>query len=320
MKAGAHVYVEKPTAHSIDESRAMVKTARECGVVVQVGLHRRIGPHHVNAMKFLREGKLGKIGTVRLFVSSKGGKEAPKANAEVPQGLDWDFYCGPAPLRKFNQKIHPGGWRNFLDFSNGQIGDWGVHWLDQALWWSEEKAPKRVFSSGGRPLSGAPVNTDAEMSGDAPEDQTAVFEFENFTAIWENRRYGDNNAEKHKLGAYFYGTEGTLHIGWRDGWTFYPANEKKPMVHEDSQLQEPDGHNIQLLWADFLEAIEKKRPATANLEAAHRSSVLPMLAMISLQTKSSLDWDGEQECITNNAAAQKLLRRNYRGPWVHPEV
>ncbi|HTG43910.1 MAG TPA: Gfo/Idh/MocA family oxidoreductase, partial [Verrucomicrobiae bacterium] len=136
LRAGAHVFVEKPTGHSVNESRAMLKVARASGRKVQVGLHRRIGPHHVSAMNFLKKGAGGDIGMVRLFAHSGGGKEKPAPNESAPEGLDWNTWCGPAPLRPFNKKLHPGGWRNFLDYGNGTLGDWGVHWLDQVLWWS----------------------------------------------------------------------------------------------------------------------------------------------------------------------------------------
>jgi predicted dehydrogenase len=318
VKAGAHVLVEKPTGHTVNESRAMVKAAREAGTVVQVGLHRRIGPHHVEAMNFLRSGKVGKVGMVRLFAHGRGGPETPKPNSKVPDSMDWDLWCGPGPVRPFNTKMHPGGWRSFLDYANGTMGDWGVHWLDQVLWWSGEKGPKTVFCTGGRPIFGAPVLTDKEQTTDAPDHQVATFEFEQFTAIWEHRKFAENNNEKHKIGAYFYGENGVLHIGWRDGWTFYPANPKAAGAHGDHQLQEPDGHNIALLWADLIDAIEKKRKPVADIESAHRSSCLPMLGMLSWKAGRSIQWDAENEQILGDPDASKLLSRAYRGPWEYP--
>jgi len=319
-EAGAHVYVEKPTGHTIAESRAMVEAAKKAGVTVQVGLHRRIGPHHVAAMDFLKSGKVGKVGMVRLFAHSRGGPELPKPNAKVPDNLDWDMWCGPAPMRPFNSKLHPGGWRAFLDYANGTMGDWGVHWLDQVLWWSGQKGPKRVFCTGGRPVFGEPVLNDKEQTTDAPDHQVATFEFEGFTAIWEHRKFAGNAAEKHQVGAYFYGDKGTLHIGWKDGWTFYPADGKAEITHGDNQLQEPegDGHNIAALWADFMDAIDKKRAPVADIEGAHRSSCLPLLGMISWRTGRSLQWDAEKEEIIGDPEASKLLRREYRAPWKYP--
>ncbi|MGE3803709.1 MAG: Gfo/Idh/MocA family protein [Gemmataceae bacterium] len=320
LKAGANVYLEKPTGHTVLESKAMLDAARAADRVVQVGLHRRIGPHHVSGMKFLKEGNAGAIGAVRMFVAGRGGPENASANAEPPKGLDWDFYCGPAPMRPFNRKIHPGGWRNFLDFANGTLGDWGVHWIDQVLWWTEEKYPKRIYSSGGRPIAGAAILNQKEQTTDAPDSQVAVFQFDKFVATWEHRKFAGNNAEKHSIGCYFYGTKGTFHMGWRDGWTFYPADAKKPTIHEKSQLQEPDGHNIKLLWADFLAAIAKNRKPAADIEQAHRASTLSLLGMLSLKAGRSLTWDGNKEAIVNDAEASKLLRRDYRKPWQYPQA
>ncbi|HVE41347.1 MAG TPA: Gfo/Idh/MocA family oxidoreductase [Planctomycetota bacterium] len=318
VKAGAHVFVEKPTGHTVHESSAMLKAAKESGKVVQVGLHRRIGPHHVSALKFLKDGGAGQVGMVRLFAHYGGGPEKPSANAAPPEGMNWDMYCGPSQLRPFTRKIHPGGWRQFLDFGNGQLGDWGVHWIDQVLAWTDETAPRRIYSSGGRQIKGAPVLNDKEQTTDAPDHQVAVYEFESFTCTWEHRQFADNTAEKHQIGAYFYGTKGTLHIGWRDGWTFHPANAKEKVLHEDSQLQEPDGHNIKLLWADFLAAIDGGHTPVAGIERAHRSSVLPLLGMLSWRVGRSITWDGAKEQIVGDPDANAMLKRAYRGPWVYP--
>ena len=320
LQADAHVFVEKFIGHTVNESRAMLHVARESGRVIQVGLHRRIGPHHVSGMKFLKSGAVGEVGMVRLFAHSGGGPEKPSPNSEAPNGMDWNFWCGPAPLRPFNTKIHPGGWRHFLDYGNGQLGDWGVHWLDQVLWWSEEKYPRRIYSTAGRPVAGPPVLNDKEQTSDAPDHQVAVYEFEKFTCVWEHRRFGENGAERHQIGSYYYGTKGMLHIGWRDGWTFYPANDRDKIIHQDSQLQEPDGHNLTLLWANFLASIENKSKAVAHIEIAHRASVLPLLGMISWRLGRSISWDGAKERITDDPQANQLLSRPYRAPWVYPGV
>ncbi|MCA8999648.1 MAG: Gfo/Idh/MocA family oxidoreductase, partial [Planctomycetaceae bacterium] len=321
LKHGTHVFVEKPTGHTVRESRAMVEIARQADRVVQVGLHRRIGPHHVSGMKFLKEGHAGQIGLVKMFVHGGGGHENPTPNSEPPKELDWDFYCGPAPLRPFNRKIHPGGFRNFLDFANGTLGDWGVHWLDQVLWWTDEKYPKRVFSTGGRQIAGEPILNDEEQTTDAPDHQTATYEFESFTAIWEHHRFGRTGPYPHPFGCYFYGTEGIFHMGWKDGWTFYPSDGKKPPVHEDPQFDNvPDGHNVPPLWRDFLSAIETGARPVADVEVGHLSTNLSLLGMLSYKLGRSIDWDGEKELIPGDDEANALLQREYRGEWEYPTV
>ncbi|MGJ8695093.1 MAG: Gfo/Idh/MocA family protein [Verrucomicrobiaceae bacterium] len=315
VRAGAHVYCEKPIGHNIREGQAMVKAARDAGRVVQVGTHRRVSPHNISAMDFLKSGKVGDVGMVRCIIHYGGAEEEPTANEEVPDGLDWDAWCGPAPVRPFNKKMHPKGWRNFLDYANGTIADWGIHWFDQVLWWTEEKAPSKVFSSGGRDVRGEVVNSGGMMTTDAPDHQVATFDFEDFTCIWDNRNFGGNEHPDHNVGAYFYGTKGVLHLGWQDGWTFTPSWKSGEVIHEKAQLNAPDSQNIRELWSDFLDAIKTNRRPVCDIEIAHRSTNMSLLAMNSMKLGRSIEWDGEKEISPGDDEANALLGRVYRGGW-----
>ncbi len=316
VKAGAHVYVEKPIGHTVNEGRAMVKAARETGKTVQVGTHRRISPHNLSGMRFLKEGKAGKIGMVRAFVHYGGGAGEMVPDSEPPKGLDWDLWCGPGPLRPYNRTIHPKGFRNFLDYANGTLGDWGIHWMDQILFWSDETAPKRIYSTGGRHIK--------RDNSDAPDTQVASFEFDKFTAVWEHRQYAANHAEKthpqQAVGCYFYGTEGTFHMGWLDGWTFYPADSRKPILHEDAKLNQPDDQNIKELFANFLQCIKSGDRPVSDIEIGHRSTNMALLGMLSLKLGRSLQWDGDKNEIIGDAEASKGLSREYRKPYTYPSI
>ncbi len=321
LKSGAHVYVEKPIGHTVMEGRAMVNAARAANRVVQVGTHRRVSPHNISGRKFLQEGHAGKIGAVRAFVLYGGGPEKPNPNAEPPEGLDWDMWCGPAPLRPFNTKIHPKGFRQFLDYANGTLGDWGVHWMDQILWVMEEKWPKSVYATGGRPIKGEAVFNDKEQTTDAPGHLIAAYEFDKFTAHWEHRNFAGNTAEKSEnVGCYFYGTKGTFHMGWRNGWTFYPLGKGNKEIREEPQLNDPDSQNIKELWADFLNAIESGRHPVCDIELIHYSTNMSLLGMLSYKLGRSIKWDGEKEIIIGDKAANKLLKRKYRTPWTYPKA
>jgi predicted dehydrogenase len=326
VKSGAHVYVEKPISHTVLEGKAMVAAARAADRVVQVGTHRRIAPHNVSGRDFLRSGKAGKIGSVRAFVHYGGnGPEQPSPNMEPPKEMNWDMWCGPAPLRPYNRRLAPKGFRQFLDYANGTLGDWGVHWLDQILWVTGRRYPKTVFSAGGRIIKGAAVNTKEAQTTDAPDHLVSTFQFDDgFTAHWEHREYAANNAEKthpqQPVGCYFYGTEGTFHMGWLDGWTFYPADPRKPPVHEDAKLNKPDDQNIKELWADFINAIESNKRPTSDVEEIHYSTNMALLGILSYKLGRSVQWDGEKTRIVGDEEANKLLRRDYRGEWKYPEV
>ncbi len=312
MEIGANVYVEKPIGHTLMEGRAMVNAARKYDRIVQVGTHRRVSPHNIAGINFLKSGKAGKIGMVRAFVHYGGGAGTVVPNSEPPQGLDWDMYCGPAPLIPYNKMIHPKGFRQFLNFANGQLGDWGIHWMDQILWWTEEKYPKKVYSTMARHIR--------QDNTDSPDTQLVNFEFESFQVSWEHRLYAANEAEKANVGCYFYGTEGTFHMGWQDGWTFYPANKNQSIIHQEPQLNKPDDQNIRELWQDFLQSIKQHKRPICDIEIGHRSTNMSLLGMLSAKAGRSIIWDGEKEVILNDPSANALLRREYRKPWEYPSV
>ena len=310
IKAGAHVYLEKPIGHTINEGKAILRAARLFDRVVQVGTHRRVSPHNISAMEFLRSGKVGDISSVKCFVNYGGGPGEITADEEAPKTLDWDMWCGPAPLKPYNKRIHPKGFRHFLDFANGQIGDWGIHWFDQVLWWTEEKAPKKIFSTGARHVK--------KDNTDAPDTQYALYEFESFTMHWEHKLAAKNANESTNVGCYFYGTKGTLHLGWRDGWTFYPSNKNESKIQKPAKLNAPDHQNIKELWADFIQAIEQKRRAACDIENGHLATNISLLGMLSYKLGRSIEWDADKEMIIGDSEANQLLKRDYRGDWEYP--
>ena len=313
LEAGCHVYLEKPISHTIDEGKAMLARARDAGRVVQVGTHRRVSAHNRSARHFFKSGQVGEVGMVRAFVHYGGNAGTVVDDAPVPESLDWDAWVGPAPYRPFNPRIHPRGFRQYLDFANGQLGDWGIHWLDQILWFmDEEPFPHSIASTGGRHIR--------RDGTDAPDTQVATFAFENYTATWEHRLYAANQAEKTNIGCYFYGTRGTLHLGWLDGWTFYPSSGNDPVVHEDAQLDQPDSQNIRALWDDFLLAIENGQMPACDIEHGYRATNMCLAAMIALKTGRTIQWDHGQDTIVNDPQAQSMMRRPYREPWVYPET
>ena len=313
IEMGAHVYVEKPISHTILEGQAMLAAARTNERVVQVGTHRRVSPHMEAGMDFLRSGKAGKITQVKCFVNRPGRAGSKTEDSKAPEGLDWDMWLGPAPKRNFNRRIHPKGFRGFLDYANGTIGDWGIHWFDQVLWWAEERYPTSVFSTGDRFVK--------QDTTDTPDTQLAIFKFEDFTCSWEHKLTAANANEPSGIGCYFYGTEGTVHLGWRDGWTFYPSkfdNRKNPLekIHMDSNANAPDHQNIKELWSDFMKAIDQKSRPISDIEDGYLATNMSLLAMISLKVGRSVQWDGKS--ILNDPEASEHLQRPYRAPWIYP--
>jgi predicted dehydrogenase len=311
MRSGAHLFLEKPISHTVKEGSAIVKTARDTQRVCIVDFHRRYSPHNVSGMEFLKSGKAGRIGEVRAFVNYRwnpGGLNEPES---VPPGLDWDFYCGPSAVVPFSKNIHPRGWRQYSAFANGQLGDWGPHWFDQILWWTEEKGPRRIYSTARYPEN---------ASRDMPDNQTVVYDFEGFTCTWEHSLLNHRPQQPgENVGVYFYGTEGTFHMGWQQGWVFYPADSKKEILRQPAQLDEPDYQNIRLVWQDFLRAIESGKAPFADIETGRQATNMALLGMLSARLGRSIEWDAANDAVVNDEAANGLLRRAYRVGWQYPE-
>lgn len=311
VQNGAHIFLEKPISHTVKEGTAIAKAVADTQRACAVDFHRRYSPHNVSGMEFLKSGKMGAIKQVDAFVNYRWGGGQPNPSVEVPAGLDWDFYCGPAEKVAYSPNIHPRGWRQYLSFANGQLGDWGPHWFNQILWWTEEKAPRKVFSTAGKSIRGT--------SQDAPETQTVVFEFESFNCTWQHSILNQHSTQKgENVGVYFHGTEGTFHMAWLDGWTFYPADPNKEIIHQTAQLDQPDQQNIRLVWQDFLQCVKNGETPKASIDAGRQATNMALLGMLSQKIGRSIEWDAERDEIKDDPAANALLRRNYRGGWVYP--
>lgn len=312
MKAGAHVYLEKPISHTVNEGKAILKTARDTQRICITGFHRRYSPHNVSGQEFLKSGKVGQIKEVKAFVTYNFGQGKVVSDEPIPEGLDWDTWCGPAPLVAYNPSIHPRNWRQRVEFANGQLGDWGPHWFDQILWWSEETAPKKIFS-----VSTDKINTN---NNNTPESQVVVYDFEGFTCTWEHSQLNGRPISKtENVGVYFHGTEGTFHMGWIGGWSFYPKSKNAEVIHVDAKLNQPDQQNIDLVWSDFLNSIKSKKLPFADIEIGYQATNMSLLGMAALKAGKSLDWDGKLGKITNDSDANKLLERQYRKGYNYPK-
>ncbi|MFA6244665.1 MAG: Gfo/Idh/MocA family oxidoreductase, partial [Candidatus Hydrogenedentales bacterium] len=145
MEAGAHVYVQKPTAVDVRESEAMLDAARKHSRVVQVGTQRRSTPHLINAKKNIVDaGLLGKISHVDMCCYYHMRANENPAPIPVPEFLDYEMWTGPAPLRPYDHLPHRGWWRAFMEYSNGIVGDMCVHMFDAVRWMLDLGWPTRI--------------------------------------------------------------------------------------------------------------------------------------------------------------------------------
>jgi predicted dehydrogenase len=323
-KAGADVYCQKPISYDVVEGQAMVAAARKYNRTVQVGLQRRSTPHLLEARdKFIRSGALGKIANVEIHAFTNSPGDFP-ANSAPPTTLDWESYVGPAPMREFNTGIHPRGWRNCREFSNGQTGDLCVHFLDVVRYFLELGWPREISANGGilvrRPESTVNVH----------DTQAAIFDFGKLQVVWNQRNWGLLVDPMDWWSATFYGEKGTLRTSIY-GYEFMskaggPA-VRREFVDESEKYPEDSQHKETELFAapatrrhlqNFLDARREGKRPVADIEEGYISSACCILANLSMELGRSLKWNIEAGRVIGDDEANAKLARKYRGDWVHP--
>ena len=325
VEAGADVFVQKPISVDVIESQAMVAAARKHQRVVQVGTQRRSTPHLVEARNtIVREGKLGKVGLVEVYCYYHMRARENPPDTAPPAYLDYEMWTGPAPLRPYNQLVHPRGWRAFMEYGNGIVGDMCIHMLDMVRWMMDLGWPKRVASTGG-------ILVEKGRKANIPDTQTATFDFGDLTMVWQHRTWGHANDPKYPWGATLYGDKGTLKVSVY-GYDFIPLDKGQP-VHrdvvyeldqypEDKTEKELERHvapAIRHHMQDFLRAIASRGRPVADIEQGYISTASCILANNALQLGRTLTWDAQKQCVVDDKQANELLRRSYRQPWRHPE-
>jgi predicted dehydrogenase len=325
VEAGADVYVQKPISVDVVEGQAMLSAARGHGRVVQVGTQRRSTPHIIEARdRVIREGKLGKIALVEVYCYYHMRARDNPPDTNPPETLDYEMWTGPAPMRPYNALVHPGKWRSFTEYGNGIMGDMCIHMFDMTRWMLELGWPRRISSTGG-------ILVDRASKANIPDTQTATFEFPDLPVVWQMRSWGHPVEPKYPWGATFYGDKGTLKVGI-NSYDFVPTGNGSP-IHGDvvmeldqypedkteARLEKPVAPAIRRHMKDFLAAIESRGKPVADIEQGHISTASCILANLSMKLGRSLTWDSEAGRVAGDDEANRLLRRPYRAPWVHPE-
>src|SRR5205085_10466458 len=171
VEAGADVYVQKPISVDIVEGQAMLAAARKQKRVVQVGTQRRSTPHLMEARdEIVRTGKLGKVALVEVYCYYHMRASENPPDTAPPANLDYDFWTGPAPMRPYNELVHPRKWRAFMEYGNGIVGDMCVHMLDMTRWMLDLGWPTHISSSGG-------ILVDKASKANISDTQSATFDF-----------------------------------------------------------------------------------------------------------------------------------------------
>jgi predicted dehydrogenase len=309
LEAGKHVYVEKPIGNSIAEINIMHKAAKKHGKIVQVGQWQRSQPHFVDAINYLKTGKLGRIRVCKAwsFVDWKGS--VPKVpDSPVPDGVDYNMWLGPAPKRPFNKNRFHFTWRWYWEYGNGLMTDWGVHLIDYILYGMDKSIPESVMAIGGKYAF-----PDDDMV--TPDTMTVVYDFKDFTMIWEHTiGIGLGNWSR-PHGMAYTGENGTLVLD-RNGWEVIPEKQKIEAV----PVQKNVGVGLDLHVRNYLDCLKNSTPQKLNagIDIGRNVALVAQMGNIAFRSGEKVSWNNEKQQFTSSTA-NKFIVPHYNNGYTLPK-
>jgi len=318
---GKDVYVEKPLSLTIREGQAVVEAVRRYGRVLQVGSQQRSDAQFRFACELVRNGRIGRVQTVRVGLptdpsASPAAEAGPGTTVQpagstdrevwrpvmpVPEGLDYDFWLGPAPWAPYTvERVHPQkgygrpGWLRISDYSGGMMTGWGSHHIDIAQWGlgTERTGPIEIEGRG-------------EFPSDGLWDVHGKFRVE--------CRYADGIRmiiDDGPNGVRFEGTE---------GWVFVTRGsmDAEPKSLLKARLGPEEVHLVKSVnhQENFIACVRSRQDPVANVEVGHRSATICHLGNIAMLTGRKIKWDPDKEQIVGDAEASRWLDRPKREPW-----
>ncbi len=326
MRAGKHVYCQKPLTHDIHEARTLMKAARELKVTTQMGIQGHSGEGIRRVCEWIAAGLIGEVREVDAWCSltyypwgkvyySSAWSERPTDTLPLPSGLNWDLWIGPAPFRPYHRAYHPLTWRCWWDFGSGMMGDRGVHTLDAVVQALKLTMPTSIdaTSCGNttevHPLS-AIVTFRFPERGDLPPVRVNWYE-----GTRAPMPEGVNSPKEMfpEGGAIFKGTKGAIMSGvsGSDLPKLLPAEKFKDVKLPDPTIPRvPDSHEL-----DWVRACKENRPAGADFSYGAPLTEICLLGNIAKRVDGRILWDAEKGQVTNLPEANRYVELEYRKGW-----
>jgi predicted dehydrogenase len=314
MKAGKHVYLEKPCSYAPAEGEMLVKGALKYKRVVQMGNQRRSWPNVAQGIKELQEGVIGRVYFAKGWYANNRpsigiGKEAP-----VPEWLDWDLWQGPATRKAFKDNYIHYNWHWFWHWGTGEALNNGTHMVDLMRWGLGADYPTKVNSTGGRYRY--------KDDWETPDTQVISMEFGNNAALtWEGRSCNPHHIEGASVGVVFYAEKGTMVMRGGNDYTILGLDNKvirkvdSDVVVDSTNLMNPGEQLDSIHLQNFYDGISKGTELNSGIAGGHTSTLLMQLGNISQRVGRTLNTDPTNGHILNDPAAMKLWAREYEKGW-----
>jgi predicted dehydrogenase len=306
--AGKDVYVEKPASHNIREGRLMIDAASRNKRIVQLGTQSRSRQTTIEAIEYVRSGKLGKVHAAKAWNIQMRANIGHKPDGPVPAGVDYDTWLGPAPWIPFNPNRFHYNWHWHWHFGTGDIGNDGVHQMDIARWALDVEYPDRVSGWGGKLFFDDDQQT--------PDSMNVTYHYPGKALVWEMRIWNPYGMEDQENGVGVYGSEGMVHIGrWQRVWGYKIFDKDGKLVRHVKDAQPNEAHD-----ANFVECVRSRKAPNADIGIGHISSLHAHLGNIVARTGRNLRFDAGTETVIGDAEANLYVSRRYRTHWSTPKM
>lgn len=304
--AGKHVYVEKPCSHNPREGELAVAASRKNNRVVQMGSQRRTWPGIVEAIQKIKDGAIGKVHYARAWYNNKRPSVRHGQPIEPPTWLNWTLWQGPAPEKPFMDNVVHYNWHWHWHWGNGELGNNGVHALDVCRWGLGVDYPTRITSGGGK------YRWDDDQ--ETPDTHVVTYNFpDNKSIMWEGLSWSPLGSMLNQFGCSFHGETGSIVI-IDPGYKQYDERNKEVGASPAGSK----GGDIDHV-ANFLECVTSGKRPNADIEEAHKSTLMCHLGNIAHRVNRVLTTDAKDGHIQGDEEAMKLWTREYRAGW-EPKV
>jgi predicted dehydrogenase len=325
MKAGKHVYCEKPLTHSIWEARMVAKVAKETGVATQMGNHGRSGEGHRQTVEWIQDGAIGAVREVHAWANAgnfASGRGRPKDTPPVPAGFNWDMWLGPRDERPYHPAYTPFSWRGWWAFGGGGLPDTGPHHLDPAFNALGLDTPETVESSGSgdRDNEVCPGAQFASYRFGARGNRPPVAVFWYDGGLRPPTPAGlDPDDPRQRVGeggngVYFLGEKGILTCG---GWSgmprLLPLELHREYKRPPKTIPRVEGHH-----KDWLQGCKGGTPPCSNFDYASRLVEFVLLGSVAYRVGKQIKWDPATMTASNASNADQYLKDAYRKGWELP--
>ncbi|HUT14487.1 MAG TPA: Gfo/Idh/MocA family oxidoreductase [Thermoguttaceae bacterium] len=313
-KAGKDLYVQKPMTLHLGESLALKNAVKKHKIISQVGTQIHAGENYRRVVELVRSGNLGKISVVRTFnVMNQGpGGVGHDPNATPPEGMDWDYWVGPAPMRPFNAILAANSYNHCSwMITGGWTPGMAPHIIDLPVWALELGYPTHVSCSGGRYC--------IEDDGDAYDTQEILWQYPDMTMTWMStiaNSYGwdlGSGRPARRLGIYFHGVNGTAFCNYGMHQIVPEGDRMEGMETPEPSIPPSPGHE-----REWLDCIKTRRQPSCSVFYHSKVDVPLVLGNLSYKLGRSIRFDPQTEQIVGDAEAAKAAVPEYRDPWKFP--